>query len=220
MPKILAFDTTLPHCAAAFLYGDKLITRTEDMARGQAERLMTLLEEVLADAGQVWADLDMIAVGIGPGNFTGIRISVAAARGLALALNIPVMGVSMFEVMRVGATAPAQLVTVDAPRAQVYVQRFSGGHAASTPLMVDPDQPLPRLGEAGDVVVGAQADRLAQTIGGTANAATLTDVAARIAHVAHHRWQAGDRTPDRPAPLYVKPADAAPPRDVPPRIVA
>ena len=84
-PTILAFDTSAAHCAAALLRDGEIVTScAEPMTRGQAERLMPLLHEVLALGGCTWADLDAIGVGIGPGNFTGIRISVSAARGLAL----------------------------------------------------------------------------------------------------------------------------------------
>ena len=91
-PTILAFDTSAAHCAAALLCAGKIEVRVDEMARGQAEHLMPMLEEVLAAQGLTWADLDAIGVGTGPGNFTGIRISVAAARGLALGLGIPAVG--------------------------------------------------------------------------------------------------------------------------------
>ena len=87
MIRLLAFDTSGPHCAAALLLGDALHLRVDDMARGQAEHLMPMLEEMLAEAHMRWRDLDAIGVGVGPGNFTGIRISVSAARGLALSMN-------------------------------------------------------------------------------------------------------------------------------------
>ena len=88
-PLILAFDTSAAHCAAALLSGDRVLARVaEAMPRGQAERLMGLLHEVLSGSGHDWRDLDAIGVGIGPGNFTGIRISVSAARGLALMAEV------------------------------------------------------------------------------------------------------------------------------------
>jgi tRNA threonylcarbamoyladenosine biosynthesis protein TsaB len=67
------------------------------MARGQSERLVPMLEDLLAEGGVAWRDLDAIGVGIGPGNFTGIRIAVATARGLALGLRVPAVGVTGFD---------------------------------------------------------------------------------------------------------------------------
>ena len=69
------------------------------MEKGQAERLMPLISELLAEAGVVLADVTAIAVGTGPGNFTGVRIAVAAARGLALGLGVPAIGVTRLEAL-------------------------------------------------------------------------------------------------------------------------
>ena len=113
-PTILAFDTSAAHCAAALLRDDAIFgERVDPMAKGQAEHLMPMLLEVLAAGNAELADLDAIAVGIGPGNFTGIRISVSAARGLALALGIPAVSVSTFEVMRDPRGLGANAATVD-----------------------------------------------------------------------------------------------------------
>jgi len=84
------------------------------MARGQAERLMPMLEEMLAQAGHAWRDLAAIGVGTGPGNFTGIRIAVSAARGLSLALGVPAIGVSGFEILARIVEEPA-LLMIPAP---------------------------------------------------------------------------------------------------------
>ncbi len=80
------------------------------MTKGQAERLFPLIGEVMAQAGLAWSDLDAIGVGIGPGNFTGVRISVAAARGLALSLGIPAIGISATEAAACGAPRPCRAV--------------------------------------------------------------------------------------------------------------
>jgi len=122
VPLILGFDTSGPHCAAALVRGDTVLTAVgEDMARGQAERLMTLLEEVLAGQDLGWDDLDALAVGTGPGNFTGIRIGVSAARGLALGLGRPAYGVNGFDA-RARLAPNGTLVAIPAPRDMVYVR--------------------------------------------------------------------------------------------------
>jgi tRNA threonylcarbamoyl adenosine modification protein YeaZ len=123
-PNILVFDTSAAHCAAALLCGDDITDlRIEEMARGQGERLMDLLGAVLADAVLDWSDLSALAVGTGPGNFTGIRISVSAARGLALGLGIPAIGVTTLEALARDRPRPVEVV-LPAPRDRVYRQRF------------------------------------------------------------------------------------------------
>ncbi|WP_299622043.1 tRNA (adenosine(37)-N6)-threonylcarbamoyltransferase complex dimerization subunit type 1 TsaB [uncultured Tateyamaria sp.] len=131
-PLILGFDTSAAHCAAALVRGDQtLVARGEPMAKGQAERLMDLLQEVLAAEGVTWQDLSALAVGIGPGNFTGIRIGVSAARGLALGLGIPAYGVTGFEA-RQRLAPEGTAVAVPAPRAMAYV--VAGATAQIVPL--------------------------------------------------------------------------------------
>ena len=121
-PLILGFDTSAAHCAAALLCGNRVIAAmAEDMTRGQAERLMPMLEEVLDQGGAAWADLTRIAVGTGPGNFTGIRLAVSAARGLSLSLGVPAIGVSGFEAICAHGTR-ACVPAVPAPREHVYVR--------------------------------------------------------------------------------------------------
>ncbi len=92
-PVILGLDTSGHHCAVALRWGDDQVAHiTQDMAKGQAERLLPMVQNLMDQEGYDWSDLDAVAVGIGPGNFTGIRIGVSAARGLALALDIPAIG--------------------------------------------------------------------------------------------------------------------------------
>ncbi|WGW04072.1 tRNA (adenosine(37)-N6)-threonylcarbamoyltransferase complex dimerization subunit type 1 TsaB [Tropicibacter oceani] len=194
-PLVLAFDTSAAHCAAALLCADTVLAaRSEAMGRGQAERLMPLLGELLDEAGKSWSDLDRIGVGIGPGNFTGIRISVSAARGLALGLGIPAIGVSGFEIIRHGpmddtdSGIRASYAVIAGPRDQVYLQDESG-HVELGHFFVDP----PGCAFLDD--------------DWRANAIALAQIAA-------HKPPA-----ERPAPLYIRPADAAPSRDAPPVIL-
>lgn len=196
---ILAFDTSAAHCAAALLLPDRVIQRLEPMEKGQAERLIPLLEELLAEGGIGWSDLKAIAVGTGPGNFTGVRIAVAAARGLALGLGIPSVGVTRLEALAYGLPRPLMVIE-DAKRGQVYVQLFT------------PDGP----GEAhlaDRIVPACPATGSAAGPAGLPPAMALAEAIARIGE---------DRaaTPQpRPAPFYLRGADAAPPSDPPPVIL-
>ena len=192
-PLILGFDTSAAHCAAALLRGDQIMAeRLELMKRGQAERLMVLLEEVLAEAGASWKDLTAIGVGVGPGNFTGIRIGVSAARGLALGLDIPAVGVDGFEAREADGT----LAVIPAPREQVYAAL--------------PNQ-APRLMPASEAAEAARGAGLS-----FAPEASPEGLAAAIAR--HAALRANDN-PAAPAPLYMRAADAAPSRDVPPALI-
>ncbi|TDK42262.1 tRNA (adenosine(37)-N6)-threonylcarbamoyltransferase complex dimerization subunit type 1 TsaB [Antarcticimicrobium luteum] len=211
-PLILSFDTSAAHCAAALLSGGKiLVTRGEDMGRGQAERLFPLLEELLTEAGAHWADLSAIGVGVGPGNFTGIRIAVSAARGLALALPAPAIGVSTFEALREGARAPV-LTAVAAPRGAVYLQAPGGAPLGPVQPEDLPEDLREDLRDSGLDVIGAEAEALARLTGGRAlsPAHPLAEAIARIAA----RRIGTDIAP--PRPLYIRAADAAPSREAPP----
>ncbi|MFC0340973.1 tRNA (adenosine(37)-N6)-threonylcarbamoyltransferase complex dimerization subunit type 1 TsaB [Paracoccus niistensis] len=245
--RVLGFDTSAAHCAAAVVCGDRVLAeRAEPMTKGQAERLFPLLEELLAEAGLAWSDLDAIGVGTGPGNFTGVRISVAAARGLALSLGIPAIGVSATEAAACGVPRPCRAVVPlrgnevvwedfgsqdtaglqDGIPASQYA-KMGRSHAAASQDGNDASQPRasgPRLGMIDDLPPGPP------------DCAPLYPVAVAIARVARERRTEGlAGTADtgapasgtrkaalpgaRPAPLYLRPADAAPPRDPPPVIL-
>ncbi len=180
------------------------------MGRGQAERLMPLLQEMLAETGTPVAALDAIAVGIGPGNFTGIRISVAAARGLALARSIPAIGVTSFDAFAEGSPDPV-LTSVAAPRGQIWL----AGPDGPFPDPVSPDNLPEPFRDSGLDVIGADAAVLAGQTGGQVRDPQFP-FAEAIARVAARRF--GTPQP-RPAPLYLRPADAAPPADPPPVIL-
>nr|WP_074221585.1 tRNA (adenosine(37)-N6)-threonylcarbamoyltransferase complex dimerization subunit type 1 TsaB [Rhodovulum sp. ES.010] len=223
-PTILAFDTSLPQISAAVLSGGIVVEREEAMHRGQAERLIPLLADLMTATGVTWRDMDLIAVGIGPGNFTGTRISVAAARGLALGLGIPAIGVSLFEVLRdpqTPSTEPAALLSLEAPRGMAIVQAFSNGKPNAPPQVIDPAaRPLDLDLPHGAAVRGFRADEIARPFGSSFEAVGPAQVAARMARLAALRAGEADFDPAaRPAPLYVRPADAKPPADAPPVIL-
>ncbi len=190
---ILAFDTSGPYCAACLLIDDAPpLAFLERMQRGQAEALFPLLEAVLDHAKANWQDVSAIGVGTGPGNFTGIRIAVSAARGLSLGLKVPAIGVSAFDMASAGKACP---VYIPAPRDQAYVQ-----------------QP----GAAPELVSMESALAVADICGPSAP----EDGVQAIAHLARKRLKSAQADPIAPpTPLYIRSADAAPSRDAPPVIL-
>ena len=190
--NILAFDTASAACAACLLVDGKAHVRVDAMAKGQAEHLMPMLENLLAAHGLGWSDLDALGVGTGPGNFTGIRISVSAARGLALGLGIPAVGVTHLEAQVHEMVRPVTALC-PAPRGQVYVQSFAD--TVSEPQLMSSDDARS---------AGAPAFLTAEAL--------ITNMAL----IAEARCESN---PPRPAPYYVQAADAAPPRDPAPVIL-
>ena len=129
--SILAFDCAGASCSAAVYAGGAVRAgRFEAMARGQSERLVPLIQEVMFEAGLDYGGLDAIAVTRGPGGFTGVRIGLATARGLALASGRPVVGVTNFEAVAAAVPAAAGrslLVALETKREDLYVQSFGRG---------------------------------------------------------------------------------------------
>ncbi|MEL7104439.1 MAG: tRNA (adenosine(37)-N6)-threonylcarbamoyltransferase complex dimerization subunit type 1 TsaB [Pseudomonadota bacterium] len=218
-PKILAFDTTGPFIAIGTSTESYSGGTVVEMARGQGEALVPTLEAMLARAGWTWTDLSAIGVCVGPGNFTGIRIGVSAARGLALGLGIPAIGVSVFEVAaayEIGTDNTA--ISLPAPRDQAYLQVFQNGVPAGAPRLIDPAAPPDDLPlRPGAFLDGHRGAEIAAALG---LHGTDTEFAPRpnvLAELTEQRFAAG-KTP-RPAPLYIRPADAAPARQTAPTIV-
>lgn len=212
-PLVLGFSTSGPYCGAA-LYrgGDVLFARHEALAKGQAERLFPMIQELLTEAEVTYGDLDAIGVGVGPGNFTGIRISVAAARGLALGLDIPAVGVSLLETLALGQPGPV-LASIDARRDSLYLQRFADGADRGPELVALSDIDAWHMPEL--TCVGSNADEIAQQIGAASGLASY-DPASAIARIAAQRYHRGG---SRPAPLYLRQPDAAPARDQAPQLL-
>jgi len=144
---VLAIDTAGVDCSAA-LYdsaaGRMLSAVTETIGKGHAERLMAVIDEALTAANLPLKAVERVAVVIGPGSFTGIRVGVAAARGLGLALGAEMVGVTTLEVLarKFLDEHPGQpvVVAMDAKRDEVYTQAFSAvGEALSQPAALSPE---------------------------------------------------------------------------------
>ncbi len=210
-PLILAFDTAAAHCAAALVRGDAVLARRDEaMARGQAERLLPMLEETLAEAGLGWGDLDALAVCTGPGNFTGLRLAVAAARGIAMGMAIPAIGISRFEALAEGVAGPSRVALLD-PKGETVVQLFEDGDPLGPP---QPDSAEPP--RDGTICLGHDARATAARLGLRAGSEETRADLTRLARAAARRL-GGPVSP--PAPLYVRPADAAPATEAAARIL-
>lgn len=126
--RILALDTSTGHCSVTALSGDICYSAEGKEAESQASTLFSLVMQVLQDAGLSYAQLDRIAVTTGPGSFTGVRIGLAAAKGIALASGLPLIGVSSLEVIAWEAAKKRRgmpiLALLDARRNQLYGQYF------------------------------------------------------------------------------------------------
>jgi tRNA threonylcarbamoyladenosine biosynthesis protein TsaB len=139
---ILGFDTATPATAVAVWEEDgRGLEHRDDPLHGQrpahASRLLALIEEVLEDAG--WESIDRIAVGVGPGGFTGLRLGIATARALAQARDLPLVGVSSLAALAAGAgddpTRGAVVAVIDARRGEVFAAAGGWfGPAAMTPV--------------------------------------------------------------------------------------
>lgn len=124
--NLLAIETATEACSVALLSGERLVERSEVAPRRHAELLLPMCDAVLAEAGIAPGGLDAIAVGRGPGAFTGVRLAVSAAQGMALALGIPVVPISSLAALAMQAPDDGAdvLAVIDARMGEVYAGVF------------------------------------------------------------------------------------------------
>lgn len=159
MPHILAIDTAFAAINLGVLdpQTGHAITETYPTDRGQAADLVPRINEILARARITYDQLSLIVVTLGPGSFTGLRVGIATARGLGLALNIPVQGVLTTDAIRAtwaaqGGTGPVQIV-LDTRRGDAFAARYAAGQDHIDPTSITimtTDQALPDLPIMGD----------------------------------------------------------------------
>lgn len=160
---ILVIDTSGPECAVGIYdagEGVLVASKSETLGKGHAERLMAMVAEVLEAAGRTLQDMTRIAVTIGPGSFTGIRVGVAAARGFALSLKVPAVGVSTLrvvaeQVLEIAPPTPV-MAAIDAGRGEIFAQVFApDGEELSEPLLLDHAQVRAAAERFGAIITGS-----------------------------------------------------------------
>ncbi len=170
--RVLAIDTALAACSAAVLdtvFGGVIAGQSVPMVRGHAEALMPIVEQVMQRAELTFADIDRVAVTTGPGSFTGLRVGISAARGIALAANLPAFGVSTLSAYAAPHLAEDEInsviAVIDARHDHVYLQVFGpGGRIVVAPRLAPIGEAVRAASEAPSRIVGsaalAVADRL------------------------------------------------------------
>ena len=205
---VLALDTALNATSVAVLDGDRtLAARSEPIERGHQERLAGLVRDTMAEAGVGFGALDRIGVTVGPGSFTGLRVGLAFAKGLSLALDVPCVGVGTLEALAASVGDPGTVVAaVDARRGQVYVQVFKGGVALRGPEALSVSNAHARLTELSDpllTLIGSGATLSAQGEAIKIDPRLFADPIA----LGRLTMAAPEPVP-RPTPLYLRAPDA------------
>lgn len=217
--RVLAIDTALAVCAAAVLDtadGGIVASESVPMTRGHAEALMPLLARVMQQSGLAFHDLDRVVVTTGPGSFTGLRVGIAAARGIALATDMPAVGVSTlsaYAAPHLGADAESPVVAaIDARHGHVYLQVFApDGLTLIAPRLAALSDAVRAASDTAACIVGSAAQAVAAGLAKTAPAPVIVDArsAPDIVWVA----QIGAAVPEAgspPKPQYLRAPDAQP----------
>ncbi|UCI07543.1 tRNA (adenosine(37)-N6)-threonylcarbamoyltransferase complex dimerization subunit type 1 TsaB [Mesorhizobium sp. B1-1-8] len=213
--KLLAIDCAANLCAACVYdaaAGRELGRHVLDLGKGHAERLMSAIEAALRAGGIGYHDLDAVAVATGPGSFTGLRVGVSTARGLALALKIPAIGVTTLEALAAEAAAAfpgrAVLAALDAGRAEIHAALFDKALGLTYgPAVTTLAEATAMALDAGAVLAGTAAPHIASAAG---RAFDIGPVAATADIATYARLAAAKGPGERPKPLYLRGADAKP----------
>jgi tRNA threonylcarbamoyladenosine biosynthesis protein TsaB len=212
--RLLAIDTALEACSVGVVSDATTVMRTENVGRGHAEILMSQVESAMAEAGLAFADLDRIAVVVGPGSFTGLRVGIAAARGFALVTGKPAVGIGTLAVHAAEARAThgvkPVLAVLAAGRGEIYGQFFAADGSEAGPAQAVSPEVLAASFTGDMLIAGSGADLIL--------AALPTDVRPVVAHrrsspdiaTLCRLALAAPPPTAAPRPLYLRPPDAKP----------
>ncbi|MCV0424048.1 MAG: tRNA (adenosine(37)-N6)-threonylcarbamoyltransferase complex dimerization subunit type 1 TsaB [Roseibium sp.] len=215
--RVLAIDTALANCAAAVLDNGEdtacFEAFGEEIGRGHAERLMDMIGEVMAESSTAFSDLDRVAVTVGPGSFTGLRVGLAVARGFGLVLGKPVVGITtLAAIARSSAPGDAGaplLVALTGKGEEVYCQEFTASgdpmDEAGVRTLTDLAATLPQRIR----LAGSAAERVAEALDVKSEQILSHSGYPGIRDVAELGLTA-DPAISSPSPLYLRPPDATP----------
>ncbi len=219
MLRVLAIDTALGACSACIVQaGDPLplAAETIPMERGHAEALMPLLDRLSAQVDGGFESLDRVAVTVGPGSYTGLRVGISAARGIGLAASIPVVGVATLSAflapLMVGERRGLLTAAIDAKHGHLYIQAIApGGRTIIPPGLMTYRDAIRLLGSGPIIIAGSAAPLLAAEARAQGVEALISDASSHpdIAWVARLGALA-DPNQALPKPLYLREPNAKP----------
>lgn len=194
----LAIDTANENIAIALLNGTQVLAEiNQEMPRGQGEALIPMIQEMLIKANLSPSDIHQLAVTLGPGSFTGVRIGMATARGMALALNIPVFGTTTLEASALQTTDKV-LSVLDTKRGDFYTQLFQDGEPLEAPAIRSVEQ-IKMLTDVS--LVGSSAQSLVEETGFPVQNPPLSPAVAVALSALLHKREAN--------PYYLRDADVS-----------
>lgn len=214
--NLLAIDTAANLCAACVYdtsAGRELGRSVRDIGKGHAEVLMDVIDEALGAASLAFADIGGVAVAVGPGSFTGIRVGVSVARGLALALKVPIAGVTTLEALAFEARekfgGKSVLAVIDGGRDGIYAAMYDDhGKIGYSPAVCALETTV-ELARKAAVVTGSAARRIVDAAGAEnlviGSEAATADIASYARLAAANGFSGG-----KPRPLYLRAPDARP----------
>src|ERR1700722_7624333 len=217
--RVLAIDTALVACSAGVLHavpGGIIASKSVDMLRGHAEALIPLIEGLFDRLGTPLLEIDRIVVTTGPGSFTGLRVGISAARGIALAANKPAVGLSTLLAYAAphlanDETTPVVSV-IDARHNHVYLQTFApGGRTVIAPRIAPISEAMRIAAETPARIVGNAARLVADGLKSQGKQSIVVDdrAAPDIAWIAT-TGAAMDQKQAPPKPQYLRASDAQP----------
>lgn len=216
--RVLAIDTALDFCAACVMResdAEPLASESLPMARGHAEALLPLIERVMARVDGGFGNLDRIAVTVGPGSYTGLRVGLSAARAIGLATGRPVVGVGTLSALLAPLLAdPVEgtlAAAIDARHGAIYVQALTTASGETlAPAHLSVAEAADRLGPGPVTLTGSGAPLLAAALAARGVAAAIAGTGAPDIVAVAQLGMVADPAHALPRPLYLRGPDARP----------